>query len=210
MFTVEYSVSGTAEDPTYPFVDGIPSLREAIAIARLYPGIYRDGSATHIHRRVTRRDATADTSGSFTGLTHRWRVFPDGFIEMLLSYNRYANTATGTHIGVDQWLGQLQLPPNFRRERAFDNGKPLAAELSDLVYAASRFGYNKAANALRPLITELNREAFHYTRPAPAPAEGTNETAAPIGALVDRSNPAAAGPRGLRAMAAHLIRTLMP
>ena len=203
VFRVEYEISGTNYDPAFPYVSGVPSLKEAITIARLYPGIYPDGSATHVLRRVTRRDIEVDPSRKWTGQTHRWRVFPDWAIELLFAFARYGESQSNglRRVGIDQWLGQLPPPPSFRRDRALDNGKPLAAELSDLVYVASRFGYTKAANALRPLVAELSREALHT---APPPNDPMSAIATPAA----RDDRAPQRRRGLMAIAARLIRVL--
>ena len=48
---VQYLVSGI-ENSDHPWVHGIPSLKAAVAIAKTYPDVYGDGSATHITRRL--------------------------------------------------------------------------------------------------------------------------------------------------------------
>lgn len=48
---VQYEVRGIQGSEAFPYVNDLPSLKEAVAIARRYPGVYRDGSATHVLRR---------------------------------------------------------------------------------------------------------------------------------------------------------------
>jgi hypothetical protein len=160
---VEYAVSGTTSDPDFPYVDGVPTLREAITIARLYPGIYHDGAATHIVRRTTRR-VESDPNARSTGLTHRWRVFPDGQFELLVAYGTKRPNLSG-------WLEQIEHPATVRHaSRAFRSDhpafafKPLATELTDLSAIARQLGYAQAVDAIRPLIAEAHMEAFPVKR----------------------------------------------
>lgn len=92
-FCVEYGIQGIPGDPDFLYVDGVPSLRKAIAIAKLYPNVYRDGAATHVLRRITRRDKE-DPARKWTGLTHRWRVFQDGSLELMVVYGPYRKIYT--------------------------------------------------------------------------------------------------------------------
>lgn len=52
---VQYEVRGIQGSEAFPYVNDLPSLKEAVAIARRYPGVYRDGSATHVLRRYSKR-----------------------------------------------------------------------------------------------------------------------------------------------------------
>lgn len=164
MSCVEYTVSGTDSDPDFPYVDGVPTLREAIAIARQYPGIYHDGAATHVVRRATRR-VEGDPTVKGTGHTHRWRVFPDGKLELLIAYR--TNRRNGTAVGLSDWVTKIEHPATFRRDRDVFRGgkpvvygKPLVTELTDLSAIARQLGYAKAIDAIRPLIVEAHQEAF--------------------------------------------------
>jgi hypothetical protein len=80
-----YAVRGLAGSREFPTVTGLPNLRQAVAIARSYPDIYGDGSATHVvrDRAVPAPLGAAPRSGS----TERWRVYPDGRLELLLAYH---------------------------------------------------------------------------------------------------------------------------
>ncbi|MCM2485649.1 hypothetical protein ACVCIC_01115 [Burkholderia glumae] len=160
---IRYSVIGSNSDAEFPYVDGIPSLRDAIDLARIYPGIYHDGAATHILREVTRR---AEGARFFTGLTHRWRAFPDGQIELLLHYSRHRRDST--RVGLYGWQNCIGSPPPLRGATTFDSGKPLGAELSDLRGIAHRIGYMKAAEALRSLHAVTWRSEFQNRQGADA------------------------------------------
>ncbi len=201
MSCAEYDVSGTNSDPDFPYVSGVPTLREAIAIARLYPGMYHDGAATHITRGATRRDEV-EPDRKWTGLTHRWRVFPDGTIELLVAYRT-------KHPNLSNWLEQIEHPATVRRAgRPFRSGqpafarKPLVTELTDLSAIARQLGYAQAIDAIRPLIAEAHKEAF----PRGTWADCTEATAEDP---VTEVAPAPRAPPGLLARAAVWARNLV-
>ena len=50
MMCVRYAVRGFSGSRVFPTVTGLPTLRQAVSIARTYPDVYRDGSAMHVVR----------------------------------------------------------------------------------------------------------------------------------------------------------------
>jgi hypothetical protein len=57
-----YAVRGLANSREFPTLTGLPTLRQAVAIARFYPGVYGDGAATHVVRML-REDCSPVPSG---------------------------------------------------------------------------------------------------------------------------------------------------
>jgi len=45
-----YAVRGIANSREFPTVTGLPTLRQAVSIARFHPEVYGDGAATHVVR----------------------------------------------------------------------------------------------------------------------------------------------------------------
>lgn len=69
---VQYEVRGIQGSEAFPYVNDLPSLKEAVAIARRYPGVYRDGSATHVLRRYSKRLPEGSEFHHTSAITHRW------------------------------------------------------------------------------------------------------------------------------------------
>jgi len=142
-YRVTYDVAGTNGRSEYPYISGITSLKEAVAVAKRYPNIYGDGAATHIVRSIECLHPDSAQTYCSRGATHRWRVFADGYIELLLVYQwPFARQKSG----LMQWRQSLPLPP-FRH---VDHS--LQTELHDLIAVAEQFGYRKAAESVRQLI----------------------------------------------------------
>lgn len=85
MTRFRYAVRGLTDSRQYPTVTGLPTLRQAVALARFYPDIYGDGAATHVVRSRT----VAAPPGALpqSGSTQRWRIYPDGRLELLMAYD---------------------------------------------------------------------------------------------------------------------------
>jgi hypothetical protein len=200
--SAEYEISGSHTNAHFPYVSGVPSLREAISIGRLYPGIYGDGAATHIVRRFVCRGLEDHV---VTGLTHRWRVFPDGRIELLVIH-AHVRPNKAAALGYRAWLKRLESPPAFTRDHVIGSGKPFATELSDLFDVAMKFGYSHAADALRPLIADANLWNFPLTvqRGTPEQAPRAEGTSSAKGASQRETRPLSRASRWVRSVATSL------
>ncbi len=143
---VTYDVAGTNSGSEYPYINGLSSLKEAIAIAKSYPNIYGDGAATHIVRSLECLHPKGSHTHCTRGATHRWRVFADGHIELLVVYQwPFARQKSG----LMQWRQNLPLPPSRHTEHS------LQTELHDLMQVAEQLGYRKAAESVRKQILLL-------------------------------------------------------
>lgn len=135
---VTYDVAG-ADDLKYPWVHGIPTLKAAVAIAKDYPGVYGDGSASHITRRLDQLAPPGSNYHCTGGLTHKWRVCEDGAIQLTTAYRQNKQD-------IDKWQQSIPKPPSHT-----DN---LKTQLHDLRIIADHIGYKDAAAILRRVRPE--------------------------------------------------------
>lgn len=85
--SITYDITGISESKDYPYVSDLPSLKAAVSLAKRYPHVDRDASATRITRRYSRLAPPGSDFHHSGGRTHTWRVFPDGTLELLTLYN---------------------------------------------------------------------------------------------------------------------------
>ncbi len=144
---VRYEVRGSKE-PDFPWLDDIESLKQAVGIAKQYSTRNLDGSATDIVRRVEVFNGTVWK----LGYSHRWRVFPDGQIELLISYN---------HPFPKKKVGLFQFRECMARNGV--NGgrvkRPLAAEVQNVLMLCEHMGYD--------LASQLIKQAYAAERSSP-------------------------------------------
>lgn len=134
---VQYEVRGIDRSEDFPYRNDITSLKAAVAIARTYPGIYRDGAATHVLRRVSKRILEGQQYQYQSGYTHRWRVFADGELQPITLYRREWATS---RLDVQQYARSLA-PLRYR-------ASSLQTQLVDLATVAEAIGLQEAAKAL--------------------------------------------------------------
>ncbi|WP_219096179.1 hypothetical protein [Pseudomonas sp. UMAB-40] len=97
----KYEVRGISNSDDFPYRNDLSTLKQAVEIAKAYPGIYQDGAATHIVRYHSKRGEQGSGVHHTGGITHRWRVFANGRLELLRAY---AWPFARKTISVDQWL----------------------------------------------------------------------------------------------------------
>lgn len=137
-FSITYDVGGVAGSAQFPYRHDIPSLKEAVAIARTYPGVYLDGAATHITRQYTKPYHDGKEARYLTYNTHRWRVDPAGNLQLIVNY-RHGRGPT-CRLDPAMYLETLSPMPN--------RATTLQGELVDLAAIAKRIGLDNAAIAL--------------------------------------------------------------
>jgi hypothetical protein len=134
---VEYEVRGIAGSAEFPYRNGIASLKAAVAIARTYPDVYGDGSATHVFRRYSKRYPVGHQFHHSSGYTHCWRVSSDARLQLIHLYSRGWQTSR-----LDPHKYAESLP--LMRYRA----STLQGQLVDLSVIARAIGLQEAAKAL--------------------------------------------------------------
>lgn len=148
---VQYEVRGIQGSEAFPYVNDLPPLKEAVAIARRYPGVYRDGSATHVLRRYSKRLPEGSEFHHTSAITHRWRVYADGTIIPDTLYHRPWPTTR-----IDSHAYARALPPMPYR------APDLRGQLHELIAVADAIGLRQAANSLRQHLT--GAEKVHIAR----------------------------------------------
>ncbi|MDN0082356.1 hypothetical protein QU487_06265 [Crenobacter sp. SG2305] len=139
---VEYEVRGIPGSEKYPYLNHIRTLKEAVAIARTYPGIYGDGAATHVVRRYSKQFPEGHEFHHSSGLTHRWRVDAEGRIQLVVYYRSdWRREKPARRLDLQAYMATLGTMPN--------PATTLRGELSDLARIAERIGLHDASRALR-------------------------------------------------------------
>lgn len=142
---IEYEVSGIDGSNQYPYLNHIGTLKEAVAIARAYPGIYGDGAATHIIRRYSKKLPDVHEHHHSSGYTHRWRVDAEGRIQLIVYYNRsWHRDKPKLRLDLQAYKATLPAMPN--------PATTLQGQLADLASIAERIGLNCASRALQSHI----------------------------------------------------------
>lgn len=134
---IQYDVRGRQDSVEYPYVNDLPTLRAAVAIAKTYPDIYGDGSATHIVRRYSRLLEPGKSQRHMTGNTHRWRVDRDGRLQLLVSYSRTTERRRENPADFAKSLPKMKHPATS-----------VHTQLVDLATFADAMGLNEAAKAI--------------------------------------------------------------
>lgn len=82
-FVVEarYSVSGVNKPTRFPYVNDLPSLRNAISIARTYQGTNTTKGAGRVTRHIRVFYPHGTSNGCSQWQTHEWYVYANGKIE---------------------------------------------------------------------------------------------------------------------------------
>ncbi len=147
---IHYEVLGNGT-AAFPFITDIASLREAVAIARTYPGVFKDGAATHILRNCEGSSKRADPSASseecHCKYTHRLGVLPDGTVKRLPVHFKRK--------GVFNFIGEngeyLQEGPDLNVLYADDDTH---TQLVSLIKATESRGWTASALQLEDALTE--------------------------------------------------------
>lgn len=149
---ITYDVRGVADSVEYPYVNDLPSLKLAVGTARSYPDVYRDGSATHITRTRTELAPPGASCRCRSSITHRWRVFPNGRMELLVRYR----PGKLHRQGVYDWMQTLPLPPagSWTQRQAL---RSLKTEMADMAMVANRLGYKTAAYTLFNQVRKMEQ-----------------------------------------------------
>lgn len=134
---ISYEVRGIPGSEQFPYIDDVGTLKEAVAIARTYPDVYQDGSATHIVRRYSKKYPDAHQFHHSSGPTHRWRVDTYGQLQLIEAYRREWPC---TRLGVIAYAEKLPAMPN--------SATTLRGQLLDLASIANRIGLKDAGRAL--------------------------------------------------------------
>lgn len=138
---IEYEVRGIPGSERYPYLNHIPTLKEAVAIAHTYPGVYGDGAATHVIRRYSKKYPEGHEFHHTSHLTHRWRVDSEGRIQLIVYYRRAVRGETLRRQSSQDYIAALPEMPN--------RATTLRGELVDLAAIAERIGLHDASRALR-------------------------------------------------------------
>ncbi len=143
---VSYDVRGFPDSEAFPYVDGVPTLKEAIAIAKTYPGVYRDGAATHIVRRYSKEYPRGHEFHRYASSTHRWRVDANGRLQLTEAWDRgWGCTPTAMR----EYIRRL---PRVRNKAT-----SLRGQLVDLAQIADQIGLNDAYSALTAHVYGFRR-----------------------------------------------------
>lgn len=139
---IEYEVRGIPDSEQYPYRNHIPTLKEAVAIACTYPGVYGDGAATHVVRRYSKKHPEGHEFDHSSGLTHRWRVDAEGRIQLVMYYRRDWHRAgqPARRMVLQGYKEALPIMPN--------RATTLLGELLDLASVAEQIGLHDASRAL--------------------------------------------------------------
>ena len=84
-----YSVSGDNTDPKFPYVLELPTLKDAVRLAKTYRGTNTPVAAGRIQRCVY-AFLPGDSKGSLSWMTHEWFVHDTGRIELSADWSRNA------------------------------------------------------------------------------------------------------------------------
>ncbi len=142
---VTYEVRGYTENKQYPYVNDLPTLRAAIAIAANYP-IQGNGSKTDIVRRYAKLLPPESEYHHKEYPTHRWRVEANGNLLLVVAYSRDWPT---TRIGMDDYKQSIPKP------RAVSTC--LEGQLWDLAMIAEKIGMKQAHDELLAQIYPSRR-----------------------------------------------------
>ena len=138
---IEYEVRGIPGSEQFPYLDHISRLKEAVAIARSYPGIYGDGAATHVVRRYSKKYPEGHQFHHCSGLTHRWRVDAEGQIQLIVYYRSgWRRGQPSRRLDLQEYKATLPVMPN--------RATTLRGELLDLASIAERISLHNASQAL--------------------------------------------------------------
>jgi len=138
---VTYDVRGIPGRGDCPYVNDIPSLKEAVAIGRSYPEVYGDGASTQIVRNYAKLFPVGSEFHHRSGATHRWRVMPDGAIQLMCAYSRPWPTS---RVGRNEFIGEMKRMP-YPAHGAH-------TQLSDLASVARQLGLEEAHRELREFL----------------------------------------------------------
>ncbi len=162
---VTYDVSGQSDDGEFPYVNDLPTLKEAVAIAKTYPGIYEDGSATHITRRFAKLYPPGSKFHHHAGRTHRWRVSSEGKLMLDVAYSRPWKT---TRIGMSDYCQSLPKPPMV--------AETLQGQLRDLAVIAGHIGMLDAEKELLAQVFPWKRKCSTKIDPTQSILPTINQT----------------------------------
>jgi len=157
---VTYQVRGIPGSEQFPYVDDIPSLKEAVTIARTYPGVYGDGAATHVLRSFAKKYPDGHKFHHWSGLTHRWRVDQAGQLQLIVAYSRFEQPSL-RRCPQEYAVGLALMPIR---------ATTLQGELVDLALVAKSIGLHKAAAALTDHVYGRNSLPNFSVEAAPAAA----------------------------------------
>jgi hypothetical protein len=139
---VQYEVRGIAGSAAFPYINDLPSIKAAVAIARTYPGVYRDGSATHVLRRYSKLLPEGGEFHHSSAITHRWRVYADG---TLIPDTLYSRPWPTKRVDSRSYARSLAPMPYCAPD--------LRGQLYDLAAVAEALGLRDAATALHQHLT---------------------------------------------------------
>lgn len=134
---IQYEVRGIEGSKQFPYRNDIASLKAAVAIARTYPGLYGDGSATHVFRRYSKRYPAGHQFHHESCYTHCWRVSADGQLQPLHLYSRDWPTS---RLDPQKYAESLPSMP-YRADT-------LQGQMVDLARIAHAIGLQEAAKAI--------------------------------------------------------------
>ena len=137
---VSYAVDGI-DKLKGQWIHEIPTLKAAVAIAKEFSGEYQDGSSAGITRRLDKLAPPGSNYHHTGGLTHQWRVFKDGAIQLTTVHRSNKHD-------INKWLQSIPKPPSHT-----DN---LKTQLHDLRIIADHIGYRDAAAILRQIQPEIS------------------------------------------------------
>lgn len=146
---ISYDVRGIPDSEEFPYVNDLPSLKIAVAIAKRYPGIYGDGSTTHIVRNYAKLSPPGSGYHHSSASTHRWRVSPDGNLVLDIAYHRPWKT---TRMGMGQYCSSLPKP--------YAVANNLEGQLHDLARIAEHLGMKEASKELLAQLHPWRRLAI--------------------------------------------------
>jgi hypothetical protein len=75
-----YQVSGSNTDPRFPYVSGVPTLKDAVGIAKTYRGTNTPVGAGRIQRTLN-AFLPGDAKRQLSWMTHEWFVHDTGRID---------------------------------------------------------------------------------------------------------------------------------
>lgn len=143
---VSYAVDGV-DKLKGQWIHKIPTLKAAVAIAREFSDEYRDGSSANITRRLDKLAPSVSSYHHTSGLTHQWRVFKDGAIQLTTVHRSNKHD-------INKWLQSIPKPPSHTEN--------LKTQLHDLRIIADHIGYRDAAAILRQVQPELSNLQTYF------------------------------------------------
>lgn len=154
---IQYHVSGLNDSDEQPYVNGLTSLKEAVAIARGYKDTCGTGYATTIKRSYAKRCPEGSGYHHSEGLTHCWEVTREWRLRLQQAYNRWGQPPS--KIGWAEYVRSLPLPPRNLRSTTLDQ------QLFDLEMIAHRLGMREAVHYM--FNERLKRIALRNESEAP-------------------------------------------